>query len=156
MVRLRVAGIGISLVDQAPRELVYASFKDLEVTFRDTDIHTTLGFIIKWIQFDNQLLSSLDPIVLYPTVLPKVSVEMDQHPCIHLALVRSKDSSFAFDSRSLFASFLKVSLRDRAIHFKSTTTRFSPTRVLMLMTVPKRSWRGLLQILHVSFARTFH
>jgi hypothetical protein len=40
-------------------------------------------------QIDNQLYGCLDPIILYPTVIPKA--EKDEHPVLQAAAVRSQD-----------------------------------------------------------------
>ena len=52
---------------------------------------------IQWLQIDNQLYGSTDPIFLYPTVVPKEGENADEaHPVILASYCRSKDTCIDF------------------------------------------------------------
>lgn len=92
--QLRLSGIGVSLINQKLKELVYLTFRDIEVKFRESKLYQTLGMTIKWIQVDNQLYGGIFPILLYPSVVPKTGREMEAHPIFNATVTRVKDDSY--------------------------------------------------------------
>ncbi|KAM3417144.1 hypothetical protein BST61_g8719 [Cercospora zeina] len=91
---LRFAGIGISLVNSQLRELVYATWRDIELKYTDSELYQTVGLTIKWIQIDNQLYGGIFPLIFYPSVVPKTGKEMESHPIFRTAITRVKDDSY--------------------------------------------------------------
>ncbi|KAI1625793.1 hypothetical protein EDD37DRAFT_625576 [Exophiala viscosa] len=91
---LRLAGIGISLVNTKLRELVYLTFREIEFKYGDSKLYQTLNATVKWIQIDNQLYGGIFPILLYPSVVPKTGKEMETHPIFHTMVTRVKDDSY--------------------------------------------------------------
>ncbi|CAO1605338.1 Vacuolar protein sorting-associated protein 13 [Xanthoria calcicola] len=92
--QLRLAGIGISLVNKNLKELLYFTFREFEFKYSDSRLYQTLNATIKWIQIDNQLYGGIFPILLYPSVVPKTGKEMEAHPIFHTMLTRVKDDSY--------------------------------------------------------------
>lgn len=92
--QLRLAGIGISLVNKQLRELLYLTFREIEIKYGDSELYQTLNSTIKWIQIDNQLYGGIFPILLYPSVVPKTGREMEAHPIFHSMVTRVKDDSY--------------------------------------------------------------
>ncbi|KAJ5606070.1 hypothetical protein N7510_008851 [Penicillium lagena] len=92
--QLRLGGIGISLINQNLRELVYLTFREIEIKYRESRLYQTLNTTIKWIQIDNQLYGGIFPILLYPSVVPKTGKEMEAHPIFHAMVTRVKDDSY--------------------------------------------------------------
>ncbi|KAI9838258.1 MAG: hypothetical protein M1819_005525 [Sarea resinae] len=92
--QVRFAGFGISLVNQQLRELVYTTFREIELKYHESKLYQTLGTTIKWIQIDNQLYGGIFPIILYPSVVPKTGKEMEAHPIFHAMVTRVKDDSY--------------------------------------------------------------
>ena len=92
--QLRLAGIGISLVNKNLKELLYLTFREIELKYGDSKLYQTLNFTIKWIQIDNQLYGGIFPILLYPSVVPKTGKEMEAHPIFHSQVTRVKDDSY--------------------------------------------------------------
>ncbi|KAE8146951.1 hypothetical protein BDV25DRAFT_161484 [Aspergillus avenaceus] len=92
--QLRLGGIGISLVNQNMRELLYLTFREIEIKYRESRVYQTLNTTIKWIQIDNQLYGGIFPILLYPSVVPKTGKEMEAHPIFHAMVTRVKDDSY--------------------------------------------------------------
>lgn len=104
---IKLAGVGVSLIDRSHRELLYASLREIEVSFRDTDVYQSIGARIKWIQADNQITDCVNPIILYPTVIGKEEDDKDPHHAFQLAIVRSKDESYGVDYYKYFTCLLQ-------------------------------------------------
>lgn len=92
--QLRLAGIGISLVNKNLKELLYFTFREIELKYGDSKLYQTLNATIKWVQIDNQLYGGIFPILLYPSVVPKTGKEMEAHPIFHSMITRVKDDSY--------------------------------------------------------------
>uniref|UniRef100_A0A093VF33 Vacuolar protein sorting-associated protein n=1 Tax=Talaromyces marneffei PM1 TaxID=1077442 RepID=A0A093VF33_TALMA len=92
--QLRLGGVGISLINQNMKELIYCTFREIEVKLRESEVYQTLDTTIKWIQIDNQLYGGIFPILLYPSVVPKTGKEMEAHPIFHVMVTRVKDDSY--------------------------------------------------------------
>lgn len=84
-------GIGISFVDRNMRELLYASFRGIRLSYGDSAISQSLRFSIKWIQFDNQLFNSVYPLLFYPSVIPRDGKELEVHPNLQVSVTLLKD-----------------------------------------------------------------
>jgi vacuolar protein sorting-associated protein 13A/C len=91
---LRFAGIGISLINSQLRELVYATWRDIEFKYTDSPLYQTVALTIKWIQIDNQLYGGIFPLLFYPSVVPKTGKEMESHPIFRTTVTRVKDDSY--------------------------------------------------------------
>lgn len=91
---IRFAGIGLSLVNRQLRELVYATWRDIELKYTDSPLYQTVALTIKWIQIDNQLYGGIFPLIFYPSVVPKTGKEMEAHPIFRSTLTRVKDDSY--------------------------------------------------------------
>lgn len=92
--QVRFAGIGISLVNRKLKELLYLTFREIELKYSDSKLYQTLQSTIKWIQIDNQLYGGIFPILFYPSVVPKTGKEMEAHPIFHAMVTRVKDDSY--------------------------------------------------------------
>merc|ERR1711871_620313 len=64
-VELRVRGIGVSLIDGSPQELLYVRIADLQISLANTIQDMHLNCSIGNIQVDNQLYSATYPVMLY-------------------------------------------------------------------------------------------
>ncbi|KAK5230843.1 Vacuolar protein sorting-associated protein 13 [Exophiala xenobiotica] len=91
---LRLAGIGVSLVNSNLKELMYLTWREIEFKYGESKLYQTLNATIKWIQIDNQLYGGIFPILLYPSVVPKTGKEMETHPIFHTMITRVKDDSY--------------------------------------------------------------
>ncbi|KAF2136708.1 uncharacterized protein K452DRAFT_322218 [Aplosporella prunicola CBS 121167] len=92
--KLRIAGIGISLVNRQLRELVYITLRDIELSYGDSALYQQFATTVKWIQIDNQLYGGIFPILFYPSVVPKTGKEMEAHPILQTSITRVKDDSY--------------------------------------------------------------
>ena len=92
--QLRLAGLGVSLVNGNLKELLYFTLREIEFKYGDSKLYQTLNATIKWIQVDNQLYGGIFPILLYPSVVPKTGKEMEAHPIFHSMVTRVKDDSY--------------------------------------------------------------
>lgn len=109
--RLTLAGIGISLINKAPKELAYITFRDLDLTYNESSLYQTVKVLVKWIQIDNQLYGGIFPIVLYPSVVPKTGKEMDVHPSFHASVTRVKDDRYGV----LYVKFATMLLQQMTV-----------------------------------------
>ncbi|KAI7621532.1 vacuolar protein sorting-associated protein 13 [Hortaea werneckii] len=91
---LRFAGIGISLINRQLRELVYVTWRDIELKYTDSQLYQNVALTVKWIQIDNQLYGGIFPLLFYPSVVPKTGKEMEAHPIFRTAITRVKDDSY--------------------------------------------------------------
>lgn len=99
---LKLAGVGVSLIDRRLKEMAYITFRDLEFKYSNSKLYQMLNLTIKWIQIDNQLYGGIFPIVLYPSVVPKTGKEMDVHPSVHASLtLLNDDSKLIFDKEEM-------------------------------------------------------
>ena len=92
--QLRLAGVGVSLVNTQMKELLYLTLREIEIKYGDSTLYQTLNSTIKWIQIDNQLYGGIFPILFYPSVVPKTGKEMEAHPIFHAMVTRVKDDSY--------------------------------------------------------------
>ncbi|KAF2103644.1 vacuolar protein sorting-associated protein 13 [Rhizodiscina lignyota] len=109
--QLRLAGIGVSLVNSQLKELVYVTLRDIELKYTESPLFQTLKSTIKWIQIDNQLYGGIFPIIFYPSVVPKTGKEMEAHPILHSAITRVKDDSYGV----LYIKYFTVLLQQMTI-----------------------------------------
>jgi vacuolar protein sorting-associated protein 13A/C len=92
--QLRLAGLGISLINKHLKELLYLTLREMELKYSDSKLYQTFNATIKWVQIDNQLYGGIFPILLYPSVVPKTGKEMEAHPIFHAMLTKVKDDSY--------------------------------------------------------------
>ncbi|RUP47466.1 hypothetical protein BC936DRAFT_145703 [Jimgerdemannia flammicorona] len=106
---IKLAGIGVSVINRRMQELSYAFLRELDLKFTDSTMYQSIRAVVKWLQIDNQLYGTMFPLLLYPTVVPKDTKEQDAHPTFHIALDRVKDDlllqemTFEIDEDFLFA-----------------------------------------------------
>ena len=92
--QIRLAGIGVSLINKHMKELLYLTLREMELKYTESSVYQTLRAQIKWIQIDNMLYGGIFPIILYPTVVPKTGKEMEAHPILQASVTRVKDDSY--------------------------------------------------------------
>ncbi|KAJ3494408.1 hypothetical protein NLG97_g4098 [Lecanicillium saksenae] len=92
--QLKLAGVGLSLINSQLKELAYVSLKDVQLRYSDSPVIQTVALEVKWMQIDNQLYGGIFPMVLYPSVVQKKANEVDAHPSLHAMISRVKDDSY--------------------------------------------------------------
>ncbi|CAK7229600.1 Vacuolar protein sorting-associated protein 13 [Sporothrix bragantina] len=95
--QLRLAGIGVSLINSHLKELAYITLREVQLRYTDSVQYQTVSMAIKWIQIDNQLYGGIFPMILYPSVVPKRAQEIDAHPSVHVMVTRVKDDSYGVE-----------------------------------------------------------
>ncbi|KAK5739690.1 Vacuolar protein sorting-associated protein 13 [Elasticomyces elasticus] len=88
------AGIGISLVNAQLRELIYVTWRDIKLEYKESPLYQTVTLTVRWIQIDNQLYGGIFPLIFYPSVVPKTGKEMNAHPIFRTTITRVKDDSY--------------------------------------------------------------
>ena len=130
--QLRLGGIGISLVNQNLKELLYLTFREIDIKFQESRVYQTLGTTIKWIQIDNQLYGGIFPILLYPSVVPKTGKEMEAHPIFHAMVTRVKDDSYGV----LYIKYATILLQQMTLELDEDFV----FAMLDFVKVPGASW----------------
>ncbi|EEH20971.2 hypothetical protein PABG_03202 [Paracoccidioides brasiliensis Pb03] len=130
--QLRLGGIGISLINQKMKELVYFTFRDIEFRFSESKLYQTVNTTIKWIQVDNQLYGGIFPMLLYPSVVQKTGKEMEAHPIFHAKVTRVKDDSYGV----LYIKYATVLLQQMTLELDEDFI----FAMLDFVKVPGASW----------------
>lgn len=99
-------GVGISVVNKRMQELVYVSFRGLELRYVDTATSYSASVNCKWIQIDNQLFGGIYPIIFYPSVAPKDGKDLDSHPTLQSSVIVLKDESASRFARGRSGGYL--------------------------------------------------
>ncbi|KAI8823370.1 uncharacterized protein EV422DRAFT_352091 [Fimicolochytrium jonesii] len=106
-IQVQLEGIGISLLNSAMQELVYLSARQMTFIYTDTSTNNAVTFSIKWLQIDNQLYGGLEPIFVYPSVIPKEGEGEEDRPVLLVTVSRSKDQSYGVDYYDWFTILLQ-------------------------------------------------
>ena len=130
--QLRLAGVGISLVNRQLKELVYVTLRDIEIKYTESQLYQTVRSTIKWIQIDNQLYGGIFPIIFYPSVVPKTGKEMEAHPILHTAITRVKDESYGV----LYIKYFTILLQQMTIEIDEDFI----FALLDFIKIPGASW----------------
>ncbi|VDB89351.1 Bgt-5295 [Blumeria graminis f. sp. tritici] len=92
--QLKLAGVGISLINAQLKELAYITMRDISLKYSESLLYQTITGSIKWIQVDNQLYGGIFPMIFYPSVVPKNNRETEPLPSVHIMVTRVKDDSY--------------------------------------------------------------
>ncbi|KAA1100602.1 hypothetical protein PGTUg99_027292 [Puccinia graminis f. sp. tritici] len=88
---ISLEGIGISIIDKRMRELVYASFRGIDITYEESQLQQDYGIVICWIQLDNQLNGALFPVLFRPTDLSADPKAVETRPNLQIKANVVKD-----------------------------------------------------------------
>ncbi|CAM1500416.1 Fc.00g095780.m01.CDS01 [Cosmosporella sp. VM-42] len=133
--QLKLAGIGISLINAQMKELAYLTFRDVQLRYSDSPLIQTVSMAIKWIQIDNQLYGGIFPMILYPSVVPKKANEVDAHPSLHAMVSRVKDDSYGV----LYVKYATILLQQMTIDLDEDFV----FALLDFTNVPGASWTAV-------------
>ncbi|KAI8072416.1 hypothetical protein BC940DRAFT_233832 [Gongronella butleri] len=117
-IEVKLARIGVSLINKSLQELAYLSLKNGEMRITDSSQYQSIRCKIEWMQIDNQLYETSFPILLYPSNLTKNN-NQELVPTFQLALDRVKDDSHGvlyLKYFSLLLQELKVEMDEEFIH----------------------------------------
>ncbi|XP_028308916.1 vacuolar protein sorting-associated protein 13D isoform X3 [Gouania willdenowi] len=90
-------GLGVSLVNKVPEELVFATFSGIDVHFTRTAANEVLELSIQNIQVDNQLLGTTQPVMLYMTPSSSDSIASECGPALQVNSVKVPSSLLLTD-----------------------------------------------------------
>ncbi|XP_040317611.1 intermembrane lipid transfer protein VPS13D isoform X5 [Herpailurus yagouaroundi] len=103
-------GIGLSLINKAPEELVFASLTGINVHYTQLATSHMLELSIQDVQVDNQLIGTTQPFMLYVTPLSNENEVIETGPAVQVNAVR-------FPSKSALTNIYK--------HLMITAQRFT-------------------------------
>ena len=86
---LSFAGIGISVIDEVPIELMYIAIERIYFAASNSSKEQTIDFAIDWLQIDNQLYYTPFPNVLFPLMADGST----EKAFFHLSIVKSNTST---------------------------------------------------------------
>lgn len=129
---VRLEGLGISLINHHLQELCYVTFRGIELRYNESDIYQNFSVKLKWIQIDNQIFGSVFPMVLYPSVLPQSTKEMENHPTFSGAISKVKDDTHGV----LFIKYATVLLQEMSVEIDEDFL----LAVLDFAKLPGASW----------------
>ncbi|XP_020137266.2 intermembrane lipid transfer protein VPS13D isoform X1 [Microcebus murinus] len=109
LVRLE-GGIGLSLINKVPEELVFASLTGINVHYTQLATSHMLELSIQDVQVDNQLIGTTQPFMLYVTPLSNENEVIDTGPAVQVNAVK-------FPSKSVLTNIYK--------HLMITAQRFT-------------------------------
>ncbi|KAB5527937.1 hypothetical protein GE09DRAFT_408196 [Coniochaeta sp. 2T2.1] len=132
--QLKLAGIGISLINSQLKELAYITLRDVGLKYMESPLYQTVTLAVKWIQIDNQLYGGIFPMILYPSVVPKKAQEIDAHPSLHAMVTRVKDDSYGVQYIKYATVLLQQMTLDLDEDFVYAVLEFSK--------VPGSTWDG--------------
>jgi vacuolar protein sorting-associated protein 13A/C len=112
-----IRGIGISLIDDRPREILYAFIDNLVVQFSMSDIRQFLETKVTRLQVNNQLQDALFPVVF--TNHKKLDTEF-----IHFSMVRAHQEE-KFDFVPYFSLLIQECDMNMDLSLLSTLTNFA-------------------------------
>ncbi|XP_077474724.1 intermembrane lipid transfer protein VPS13D isoform X1 [Stigmatopora argus] len=90
-------GIGVSLVNKTPEELVFATLSGIDVHFTRTAVNEVLELSINNIQVDNQLLGTTQPVMLSVTPSLGDGISNDSGPALQVNSVKVPSSLMLTD-----------------------------------------------------------
>ncbi|KAJ8370962.1 hypothetical protein SKAU_G00109900 [Synaphobranchus kaupii] len=92
-----VEGVGLSLVNKLPEELVFTTLSGIDVHFTRTAASEVLELSVQNIQVDNQLLGTTQPVMLCVTPISSESGTMDTGPALEVNAVKVPSSLMLTD-----------------------------------------------------------
>ncbi|KAL5628611.1 hypothetical protein BROUX41_003359 [Berkeleyomyces rouxiae] len=108
---MNLSGVAISLINSSHKELAYVTFRGVQLRYHESLMYQTASLGIKWIQIDNQLYGGVFPMLLFPSVVPKKTKEIEAHPSLHMMITRLKDESYGL----LYVKYATVLLQEMTI-----------------------------------------
>ena len=104
--RVILEGISISIINRKMQELAYVSFKELDISYIEATTIQKLEFTLRWMQIDNQSYNGIEPIFIYPTILPREQNDIFR-PVLLGTLTKSKDKSYGVEYYHFFSVLLQ-------------------------------------------------
>ncbi|ORX96417.1 hypothetical protein K493DRAFT_329607 [Basidiobolus meristosporus CBS 931.73] len=127
--KIKLEGIGISFLNRHVREIIYSTFRGIELNYSDSTYQTSMNFMIKWLQIDNQSYEGLKPIILYPTLNSKLGKDVEIKPTFRAAVVKAKDTSHGVEWYKYITVWLQEVSFDVDEDFLMTLLDFSKFNV---------------------------
>ncbi|XP_054629816.1 intermembrane lipid transfer protein VPS13D isoform X1 [Dunckerocampus dactyliophorus] len=90
-------GIGVSLLNKVPEELVFVTLSGIDVHFTRTAANEVLEMSINNIQVDNQLLGTTQPVMLCVTPISSDGTVLDSGPALQVNSVKVPSSLMLTD-----------------------------------------------------------
>ena len=107
---VRVPFLGVSFIQENGEELVYLSLRSVEFRQTQSNLHSTLGLSIGWLQLDNQSFDWQVPIIFYPTNISNAKTGGDEEealPFIKMAVIKLLEEEYGIDCYRYFGFLMQ-------------------------------------------------
>lgn len=84
-----LAGLGLSIIDDSPKEMAYILFSELKLLYSTSNIHETIFVKLGTLQIDNQLRSGLFPVMFSPAK----KLDTNTEPFLQATIVKSLEDT---------------------------------------------------------------
>uniref|UniRef100_A0A8C8ZTU9 Vacuolar protein sorting 13 homolog D n=1 Tax=Prolemur simus TaxID=1328070 RepID=A0A8C8ZTU9_PROSS len=124
-------GIGLSLINKVPEELVFASLTGINVHYTQLATSHMLELSIQDVQVDNQLIGTTQPFMLYVTPLSNENEVIDTGPAVQVNAVKFPSKSALTNIYKVGCFFnmnTKVEKYDENLHEKTVEQGGTPIR----------------------------
>jgi len=86
---LKFKGIGISLIDSKPQEILYGLFSGLQMEYANSERHQSYEMTLDDFQIDNQLSNATFPVLLSQAKHKDEHAQYLENKCLHLSVILS-------------------------------------------------------------------
>eukprot|EP01105_Mastigella_eilhardi_P019204 TRINITY_DN4505_c0_g1_i3.p1 TRINITY_DN4505_c0_g1~~TRINITY_DN4505_c0_g1_i3.p1 ORF type:complete len:2997 (+),score=642.49 TRINITY_DN4505_c0_g1_i3:1212-10202(+) len=116
-IEMKLDALGVSVVDMKPRELLYLSLVGVSCEYNRTNLHANFLGVVKDLQVDNQMYSTLFPVLAFPTSHAKKNIR-DGTPVIHVSIVQSTafPGAHCFELISFLLGELEVKAEENIVN----------------------------------------
>uniref|UniRef100_A0A8W8MIY9 Intermembrane lipid transfer protein VPS13-like C-terminal domain-containing protein n=1 Tax=Magallana gigas TaxID=29159 RepID=A0A8W8MIY9_MAGGI len=105
-------GLGVSLVNHTPEELVYISLQNISLEYLSNPNSTTADISVASVQVDNQLFTATRPVLLYVTPTPSTRDGPDNRPALHVVAQKVPNSKWNAEIyKHLIVNMKKLSIQ---------------------------------------------
>lgn len=107
---IRIPFLGVSLIQDNGEELVYLSLRAVELRQSVSNLHTSLGLSIGWLQLDNQSFDWQVPIIFYPTNINNTAPEDQEEevmPFIKVAVIKLLEEDYGINCYRYFGFLMQ-------------------------------------------------
>ncbi|KOO28183.1 vacuolar protein sorting-associated protein vps13 [Chrysochromulina tobinii] len=126
---LRIASIGLSLVNSEPREILYLSVQGLHLGVSASTRRSTISLAVRNLQIDNQLASAVFPVFLQPSWAAEEKASAERPPAVEVYVAYNFGSSRGQQAVGNVGFFETVSMRVQTLH-TMVDTSFARTLLL--------------------------
>lgn len=105
VVRVDLAGVGVSLVNKRMVEVIYVVVDSINFEYTDSIVAQSINLSCGTLQIDNQLHEALYPVILQPTPITKEAAAVGVPPTVQASVIWLKDQGLSHTSNILAVDY---------------------------------------------------